>query len=81
MALEPLSMVLKASLHIQGIVWFEVENTVSLNADDLLLYFVHSLSPIPVIQSILKKLVYFSSYKLKCLKSVFLLIPPKKLAQ
>ena len=68
-AIEPLSIALKALPHYQGITRHGVEHRVSLYADDLLLYITNPVPSIPLIQSVLRNFGSFSGYKLNFHKS------------
>ncbi len=68
-AIEPLSIALKTSKLMQGILREGLEHRVSLYADDLLLYVNNPLSSLPAIKSILLEFGSFSGYKLNLQKS------------
>lgn len=67
-AIEPLSIPLKSTPVLKGIVCFGVEHRVSLYADNLLLYLSHSGPSASV--SILEEFGSFSGYKLNFQKNV-----------
>uniref|UniRef100_A0AAR2KU95 Reverse transcriptase domain-containing protein n=1 Tax=Pygocentrus nattereri TaxID=42514 RepID=A0AAR2KU95_PYGNA len=66
---HPLSITLRSSLRIKGILRHGIESKVSLYADDLLLYLRDPLETIPVAESTLKEFGSFSGYKLNFQKS------------
>ncbi len=68
-AIEPLSIALKASPMIKGITRYGIEYKASLYADDLLLYIEDPKYSIPATEAILKDSGSFSGYKLNFKKS------------
>lgn len=69
LAIEPISIFLKASPHIQGIHRWGTEHRLSLYADDMLLYVSDPVSCVPTIIESLHRFGTFSGYKLNLSKS------------
>jgi len=70
LAIEPLSIALKASTLFSGIIRGGVEHRVALYADDLLLYVQDPVNCVDGIVNLLKAFGIFSGYKLNITKSV-----------
>lgn len=68
-AIEPLSIMLRSSPLIGGIVRNGIEHKLSLYADDLLLYVTDPETSVPAVLSILENFSSFSGYKLNLEKS------------
>ncbi|XDV21742.1 hypothetical protein PO909_026766 [Leuciscus waleckii] len=69
LAIEPLSIALRSSLLLQGVVRSGILIKLSLYADDLLLYVSNPIPNFPVILSMLQKFGSFSGYKINLHKS------------
>uniref|UniRef100_A0A0S7EYH1 LIN1 n=2 Tax=Poeciliopsis prolifica TaxID=188132 RepID=A0A0S7EYH1_9TELE len=69
MAIEPLSIALRASSSFRGIFRNGTEHKLSLYADDLLLYISNPTTSVPAILRILNNFSSFSGYKLNLEKS------------
>ena len=69
LAIEPLSIALKTSLNISGILRWGIEHKVSLYADDLLVYISDPVKSAPALIQILRQFGPFSGHKLNFAKS------------
>lgn len=71
LAIEPLSIALRNNSNIKGIERGGLTHTVSLYADDLLLYITNSITGIPEVLTVLENFGKISGYKLNYSKSEY----------